>query len=105
MPRRVERTRPFPNNIKNIINLHGYKLLEVAQELKVPRSTLSDYMSGNRAVPRELLSNIALLIGCDLSEFHYSREGDPVKGPTSQQNETLSLAAREEGTAEANQVE
>ena len=80
MPRHKAKARPYPNNIKYLIKLYGYKMVEVADELQMPRSTLYDYISGNRPAPKECLRNIASFLGCDIGEFQYVRVGDPFNG-------------------------
>src|SRR5438309_6194340 len=74
------RVKPYPNNIKYLIKLYGYKVVEVADELQIPRSTLYDYISGNRPAPKECLREIASFLGCDIGEFQYMRVGDPFNG-------------------------
>lgn len=76
MPKHTARARPYPNNIRSLIRLYGYKVVEVADELRIPRSTLYDYLSGNRPAPRACLRELAHFLGCDLSEFRYEQVAD-----------------------------
>lgn len=64
-----ERTKPYPNYLKACIRRAGYKIQEVADEINMPRATLSDYIAGNRPVPRKYLEKIALLLRCDVEEL------------------------------------
>ena len=68
MSRHKAKARPYPNNIKYLIKLYGYKVVEVADELQIPRSTLYDYISGNRPAPKECLREIASFLGCDIEQ-------------------------------------
>ena len=81
MPGHTARAKPYPNNIKYLIKVSGYKVVEVADELRIPRSTLYDYISGNRPAPKECLRELASFLGRDLSEFQYVRVVDPCSGP------------------------
>jgi tetratricopeptide (TPR) repeat protein len=80
MPGHEAGAKPYPNNIKYLIKLYGYKVVEIADELQIPRSTLYDYISGNRPAPRECLRDIASFLGCDIGEFQYMRVGSPFTG-------------------------
>ena len=77
MPGHTARAKPYPNNIKYLIKVSGYKVVEVADELRIPRSTLYDYISGNRPAPKECLRELASFLGRELGEFQYV----PVAGP------------------------
>lgn len=61
--------KPYPNNLKQCIKRAGYKIREVADEIGMPRSTLSDYVAGNRPVPKDCLDKIAKVIGYHVEEF------------------------------------
>jgi len=71
MPGDKVQRRLYPNNLKYVIHLHGYKVVEVADELQLPRSTLYDYVSGYRPAPKECLKSIAQLLDCEVNEFRY----------------------------------
>lgn len=57
-------------------------MVEIADELQIPRSTLYDYISGNRSTPKECLLDIAAFLGCEIGEFQYARVGNPFNGPS-----------------------
>ena len=59
---------------------------EVAIGIDIPRSTLTDYLAGNRPAPHECLQKIADFIGCDVKEFVYQQ------APISTQVEVESLS-------------
>jgi tetratricopeptide (TPR) repeat protein len=63
--------KPYPNNIKYLIKTHGYTIQEVAREIDIPRTTLTDYIVGNRPAPKSCLHKIARVIGCNVEAFHY----------------------------------
>ena len=67
--------KPYPNNIKYLIKLYGYKVVEVADELQILRSTHYDYISGNRPAPKECLRDIASFPGCDIGDFKTRVQG------------------------------
>lgn len=63
------RSKPYPNHLKACIRRAGYKIQEIADEINMPRATLSDYIAGNRPVPRKSLEKIAHLLRCDIEEL------------------------------------
>lgn len=67
--KRKERSKPYPNHLKACIRRAGYKIQEIADEINMPRATLSDYIAGNRPVPRKSLEKIAHLLRCDIEEL------------------------------------
>lgn len=67
------KVKPYPNNIKERIRFYGYKVREVSIGIDIPRSTISDYLAGNRPAPHECLQKIADFIGCDVKEFVYQQ--------------------------------
>lgn len=61
----------YVNNLKRLIKTSGYKLVDVANELQLPRSTLYGYISGRRPIPRQCLVDIVDFLARDIQEFRY----------------------------------
>jgi len=78
MPACEEPDNYYANNLKRLIRLSGYKVVEVANELQIPRSTLYGYISGKRPIPKRYLKDIVNLLRCDAGEFHYECVTDPL---------------------------
>ncbi|MGB8348728.1 MAG: helix-turn-helix transcriptional regulator [Ktedonobacteraceae bacterium] len=96
MPEGKVQRRLYPNNLKHVIHLHGYKVVEVADELQLSRSTLYDYVSGYRPAPKQCLKSIAQLLDCEVNEFRYDQ---PAQASHVVPDES-SLPAESEQTAE-----
>ena len=54
------------NNLKNLRETNGYTQEQVSNFLNINRSTYSNYESGEREAPIQILEKIADLYGCDL---------------------------------------
>ena len=56
-------------NLKSLRVANGYNQENVAEFMGINRSTYSNYESGDREAPLDVLEKAALLFGCDLSLF------------------------------------
>jgi tetratricopeptide (TPR) repeat protein len=65
----TDEVKPYPNRIRQCIKQRGYTIQEVAEEISIPRRTLTDYISGNVPTPRHWLEKIAQVIGCGIEEL------------------------------------
>ena len=52
-------------NLKKIRELSGFTQEQVAQSIKIERSTYSNYEGGTREIPYTILEDISNLFGCD----------------------------------------
>ena len=62
-PKDTDETKAYPNNVRYCIKRQGYTIQEVADEIDIPRRTLTHYLSGKAPIPRQCLEKIALTIG------------------------------------------
>jgi Helix-turn-helix len=60
------------NGLKAVIKQHGYKLYEVADGIRLPLRTLSEYCSGRVYVSREWIGAIASYIGVEVAKLPYT---------------------------------
>jgi tetratricopeptide (TPR) repeat protein/transcriptional regulator with XRE-family HTH domain len=65
----TDSTKAYPNNVRQCIKQQGYTIQEVADEIGIPRRTLTHYLSGNAPIPRQCLEKIAQTIGCEIEEL------------------------------------
>jgi len=59
-------SQKYPNALKHSIKLLGYTLQEVADEVGIPRRTLTEYCAGRNPIPRKVVQQIAAVLGCSL---------------------------------------
>ena len=52
-------------NLKKIRELSGFTQEQVAQSIKIERSTYSNYEGGTREIPYTILEDISNLFGCE----------------------------------------
>src|SRR5450755_2116697 len=64
-----EEMPPFLNTIGKCIKKYGYFVQDVADEISISRRTLSNYIAGQRAAPRDILEKIAKTLGCEIEEL------------------------------------
>jgi tetratricopeptide (TPR) repeat protein len=97
-------TKPYPNNIRPCIKNRGYTIQEVANEIRISRRTLTNYIAGTVPIPRGYLEKIAHTIGCEIQELTaqstFSKEAQPtptaVKATPSNKNPLVSTLTDEE---------
>lgn len=66
-------------NLKSLRMANGYNQENVAEFMGINRSTYSNYESGDREAPLDVLEKAALLFGCDLSLF-FEEDKNALKG-------------------------
>ncbi|MBO7074479.1 MAG: helix-turn-helix transcriptional regulator [Bacteroidales bacterium] len=66
-------------NLKSLRVANGYNQENVAEFMGINRSTYSNYESGDREAPLDVLEKAALLFGCDLSLF-FEEDQNALKG-------------------------
>ncbi len=64
------------NNLKILREANGYTQDQIAQFLAINRSTYSNYESGDREAPIQILEKIADLYGCELICLFSENEQD-----------------------------
>lgn len=57
------------NNLKKLRNISAYTQDEIASALSITRSAYSNYESGDREMPLDLLEKASNLFGCELYLF------------------------------------
>lgn len=65
-------------NVKRLREASGFTQEKVANYLEVKRSAYSNYETGERELPLNLMEKIADLYGCEVYDL-YSEDGDVVK--------------------------
>lgn len=65
----AQRTVKYPNNIGYCIKKYGFTNTELADEIGITRRTLSNYIAGTRAIPRDCLEKIVATLGCSIEEL------------------------------------
>jgi tetratricopeptide (TPR) repeat protein len=84
------------NSLKAVIKQHGYKLYQVADGIRLPLRTLSEYCSGRVYVPREWIGAIASYIGCPVEHLYlvqYQQEESAPGSDDMRRRELLRLLA------------
>jgi transcriptional regulator with XRE-family HTH domain/tetratricopeptide (TPR) repeat protein len=64
-----EDTQRYPNDLRYCIKQQGYTIKEVADRAGIAQRTMSDYLTGERPIPREPLKKIARILRCSIHEI------------------------------------
>lgn len=59
-------SQPLSRQIRKAIETSGRTRYSICKELKIPQSTLSRFMSGERGLSMEVLDPLGLLLGLEL---------------------------------------
>jgi transcriptional regulator with XRE-family HTH domain/tetratricopeptide (TPR) repeat protein len=59
----------YPNDLRYCIKQQGYTIKEVADRAGIAQRTMSDYLTGDRPIPREPLKKIARVLRCSIHEI------------------------------------